>query len=632
MPPRVGNGRRPVSEGQDKNVIQPRIGAKGEVLVEIRKYDDVALIKLYEDRKYLSERCKTLRDLHNGAVDGICNLLKSRRSICERANANQRKLLERIDGLEAKIKELEWQSPATSSSTSSPPPVQEQPHRPTDIQRRKTHLEQLNRALREELQKARSETNKVAALERDLQAARDAKAKADHDTQKVSKAQLGAHVAMLAADRLECCSPPVLSCTSPVVEAYVTEWQSDRCVRQRHRRTPQAETKQLEQLNRALREELQKARSETNKVAALERDLQAARDAKAKADHDTQKVSKAQLGAHVAMLAADRLECCSPPVLSCTSPVVEAYVTEIAASLPAAHIPCRTLTTAARHHKTIDSAALDIIAKRGTKGLLAQRIRVDVNPPAFGCAPKLHIAAQLGAHVAMLAADRLECCSPPVLSCTSPVVEAYVTEWQSGQICHCLPRQSRHTVFMIAASLPAAHIPCRTLTTAARHHKTIDSAALDIIAKRGTKGLLAQRIRVDVNPPAFGCAPKLHIAAQLGAHVAMLAADRLECCSPPVLSCTSPVVEAYVTEWQSGQICHCLPRQSRHTVFMIAASLPAAHIPCRTLTTAARHHKTIDSAALDIIAKRGTKGLLAQRIRVDVNPPAFGCAPKLQSL
>ncbi|CEM25369.1 unnamed protein product [Vitrella brassicaformis CCMP3155] len=108
----VGTYIRPAAAAAAPPPRPPLRGSEGK----IRKYDDVALIKLYEDRKYLSERCNTLRDLHNGAVDGICNLLKSKKSICERANANQRKLLERIDGLEAKIKELEWQLPA------APPP------------------------------------------------------------------------------------------------------------------------------------------------------------------------------------------------------------------------------------------------------------------------------------------------------------------------------------------------------------------------------------------------------------------------------------------------------------------------------------------------------------------------------
>ncbi|CEM03275.1 unnamed protein product [Vitrella brassicaformis CCMP3155] len=114
----------------DERAWREKAEKRRQILGEIRKYDDVALIKLYEDRKYLSERCKTLRDLHNGAVDGICNLLKSRKSICERANANQRKLLKIIDRLEAKIKELEQQSPATSSTSSTTTPASLPPSPP----------------------------------------------------------------------------------------------------------------------------------------------------------------------------------------------------------------------------------------------------------------------------------------------------------------------------------------------------------------------------------------------------------------------------------------------------------------------------------------------------------------------
>ncbi|CEM03272.1 unnamed protein product [Vitrella brassicaformis CCMP3155] len=80
-----------------------------QLLKELRQYDDEKLLSLYEERKFLERRCNELHALHNGAVEGVCKLLKSRQGLLETAESNQEKLLGEIDGLEAKIAELQQQ-------------------------------------------------------------------------------------------------------------------------------------------------------------------------------------------------------------------------------------------------------------------------------------------------------------------------------------------------------------------------------------------------------------------------------------------------------------------------------------------------------------------------------------------
>ncbi|CEM03278.1 unnamed protein product [Vitrella brassicaformis CCMP3155] len=80
-------------------------------------------LRLYEEREHTRESCYIWQDMHKGAVEGIENLLESNKKMAETAQANQqKKLLDIISGLKAKLRELEQQqSPTTSSTTSSPP-------------------------------------------------------------------------------------------------------------------------------------------------------------------------------------------------------------------------------------------------------------------------------------------------------------------------------------------------------------------------------------------------------------------------------------------------------------------------------------------------------------------------------
>ncbi|CEM03276.1 unnamed protein product [Vitrella brassicaformis CCMP3155] len=63
-------------------------------------------LRLYEEREHTRESCYIWQDMHKGAVEGIKKLLKSNKNMAETARANEKKLLDIISGLKAKIREL----------------------------------------------------------------------------------------------------------------------------------------------------------------------------------------------------------------------------------------------------------------------------------------------------------------------------------------------------------------------------------------------------------------------------------------------------------------------------------------------------------------------------------------------